>query len=224
MPDWINERDASEAMGVKNDREQQGRDLCQEVRETTPSYTSDRIYTYEDYLKLPDEELYHYEILDGMLIREPAPTTLHQRVSRRIQRLLEDYFWETDPGAEVFNAPIDLTLSDTNVVQPDLVYVPSNSHIVEEKRINGIPQLVVEVISPSTKSKDRIEKADIYRRLGVPHYWIVDPVEQTIEALRLTCVGDYDIISSAEGSGVFTHPDYPGLAIGLESLWGKRPL
>lgn len=129
-----------------------------------------------------------------------------------------------DPQAEVFNSPIDLTLSDTNVVQPDLVYIPGNSHIVEEKRINGVPELVVEVISPSTKSKDRVKKADIYCRIGVPHYWIVDPVEQTIEAFKLAYVGEYALIRSAEGNGSFAHPDYPELVIRLGSLWRKGPL
>ena len=73
------------------------------VRQKEPLYySSDKVYTYSDYLLLPDEECYYYEILDGYLIREPAPTTLHQRVSYRLHRLLDDYFWERDPDGEIF--------------------------------------------------------------------------------------------------------------------------
>ena len=191
--------------------------------EAAHSYSTDKIHTYSDYCQLPEEENYYYEILDGVLIREPAPTKLHQRVSARLQRLLQDYFWERDPEAEIFNAPIDLTLSDTNVVQPDLVYAPDDSD-VDEQRINVIPELVVEIISPSTLKKDRVDKLRIYSRQGVPHYWIVDPLAQTLEAFILSGSRQYVIASSATGAEVFTHPSYPRLTIELEVLWRKGPL
>jgi Uma2 family endonuclease len=195
------------------------------VRQKEPLYySSDKVYTYSDYLLLPDEECYYYEILDGYLIREPAPTTLHQRVSYRLHRLLDDCFWERDPDGEIFCAPVDLTLSDTNVVQPDLVYVPGGSNIVEKQRINGIPHLVVEVISPSTRSKDYARKAQIYARLGVPHYWIIDPEQRTFESFRLAEPGKYSPCGTVKGEQVFTHPDFPGLAIQLDVLWRKGRL
>lgn len=195
------------------------------IREKEPLYySSDKIYTYSDYLLLPDEECCYYEILDGCLIREPAPTKLHQRVSRRIQRILEDYFWQRDPHAEVFDSPIDLILSDTNVVQPDLVYAPEDSDDIDPHGITVIPQLVVEIISPSTGRKDRFEKLGIYSRASVPHYWIVDPEQQTLEAFRLVRPGEYNLCRSAEGNEVFTHPDFPGLAVKLGALWRKGRL
>jgi len=200
-------------------------DSAETICEEEPLYyISDKVYTYSDYLELPDEECYYYEILDGCLIREPAPTKLHQRVSRRIQRILEDYFWQRDPNAEVFDSPIDLILSDTNVVQPDLVYVPGGSNIVEKQRINGIPHLVVEVISPSTRSKDYARKAQIYARLGVPHYWIIDPEQRAFESFRLAKPGKYSPCGTVKREQVFTHPDFPGLAIQLDVLWRKGRL
>ena len=192
------------------------------VREARPAYITDKVYTYEDYLRLPDEEGYNYEILDGMLVKEPAPYVHHQRVSRRLQRLLEDYFALQDPAGEVFDAPIDMTLSDTNVIQPDLVYIPGdNSEIVEEARINGIPYLVVEILSKWTRSKDRVRKRNIYERMGVPHYWIVDPYDETIEAHALQS-GLYILRSSGLDVGEFTHPDFPGFSADLAALW-RRP-
>ncbi|NLB74089.1 MAG: helix-turn-helix domain-containing protein [Firmicutes bacterium] len=192
------------------------------VREAKPEYSTDKVYTYEDYLRLPNEEGYHYEILDGMLVKEPAPYVHHQRVSRRLQRLLEDCFTPQDPAGEIFNAPIDMTLSDTNVIQPDLVYIPGeNSEIVEEARINGIPYLVVEILSKWTRSKDRVRKRNIYERMGVPHYWIVDPYDETIEAYALQN-GLYILRSSGLDVGEFTHPDFPGFLVDLAALW-RRP-
>ncbi|NMB11278.1 MAG: Uma2 family endonuclease [Firmicutes bacterium] len=195
------------------------------IHEEEPRYYSaNRVYTYSDYLQLPAEECYYYEILDGTLIKEPAPTKLHQRVSRRLQRILEDYFWQRDPQAEIFNSPIDLVLSETNVIQPDLVYAPEDSDDICEHGITVIPQLIVEVISPSTERKDRFKKLGIYSRAGVSHYWIVDPKQQTLKSFRLVKPGEYVLYRSAEGDEVFTHPDFPGLAIHLDVLWRKGRL
>lgn len=192
------------------------------VQEAKPEYMTDKVYTYEDYLRLPDEEGYHYEILDGMFVKEPTPYVHHQRVSRRLQRLLEDYFTPKDPAGEIFNAPIDMTLSDTNVIQPDLVYIPGeNTEIVEEARINGIPYLVVEILSKWTRSKDRVRKRNIYERMGVPHYWIVGPYDKTIEAYALQN-GLYVLRGSGLDMGEFTHPDFPGFSVDLIALW-RRP-
>jgi len=192
------------------------------VCEARPEYMTDKVYTYGDYLQLPDEEGYHYEVLDGMLVREPAPYVHHQRVSRRLERLLEDYFAEQDPVGEVFDAPIDVTLSDTNVVQPDLVYIPSaRSKIMEEARIDGAPHLVVEILSKWTRSKDRVRKRNIYERAQVPHYWVVDPEDETIEAYALRD-GAYVLRSSGLSEGEFVHPDFPELAFDLAALW-RRP-
>ncbi len=192
------------------------------VCEARPEYMTNKVYTYDDYLQLPDGEGYHYEILDGMLVREPAPYVHHQRVSRRLQRLLEDYFASRDPAGEVFDAPIDVTLSGTNVVQPDLIYIPgARSEIVEEARIDGAPYLVVEVLSKWTRSKDRVMKRNIYERMQVPHYWVVDPEDEAIEAYALRD-GAYVMRSSGLGEGEFVHPDFPGFAFDLAALW-KRP-
>lgn len=191
---------------------------CAEEREA--KVESERVYTYADYLQLPEDDGYQYEVLDGMLVREPSPTPHHQRVSRRLQRALEDYFWERDPAGEVFDAPIDVTLSDTCVLQPDLAYVPGGSEIVEERRLNGAPLLAVEIVSPSSASRDRVTKQRIYARAGVKHYWIVDPQAETIEAFAWD-EGRYVVRSTAAGSETFTHPDFPGLEIDLQKLWSR---
>lgn len=120
----------------------------------------------------------------------------------------------------MFNAPIDLTLSEIDVIQPDLVYVSGYRQIVEETRLNGIPELIVEIISPSSERRDRITKLRIYQNAGVPHYWIVDPEAKTIEPYALKD-GVYALRSCAADGETFSYPDFPELTIDLGLLWMK---
>ena len=120
----------------------------------------------EDYAGIPPDRN-RYDIIDGNLFVTPAPSPVHQRVSRRLQRMLEDYFHARGLG-EVFNAPIDLILTPHDVVQPDLVVATAGQ--VSARGIEGAPLLVVEILSPSTASQDRTVKAQRYAALGAVHY------------------------------------------------------
>ena len=127
--------------------------------------TLKRRLDYEDYAGIPPDRN-RYEIIDGQLFVTPAPSPIHQRVSRRLQRTLEDYFHGRGLG-EVFNAPIDLILTFHDVVQPDLVVATPAQ--VSARGIEGVPLLVVEILSPSTAKQDRTVKAKLYAALGVVH-------------------------------------------------------
>ncbi len=178
-----------------------------------------KIYTYQDYLKLPEEPGYRFEVLEGMLIKEPSPNVIHQRVSRRLHRILEDYFWEFNPDGEVLCAPLDVTLGDFTVVQPDLIYLSGeNNDIVKEVRIDGAPTLVVEIISPSSGRKDRLQKRGIYQKNMIPHYWLVDPEQRTLECFTLRD-GVYALIAAGMDEEEIAHPEFPGLSIPLKILW-----
>jgi len=175
--------------------------------------------TYQDYLLLPEEAGYRFEILNGTLIREPSPNVIHQRVSRRLQRILEDYFLEVDSEGEIFNAPLDVTFHDITVVQPDLFYVSGNQKvIVKNTRIDGPPTLIVEILSPSTSRKDRLQKLRIYQEVQVQHYWLVNPEEKTLECFSLQD-GVYAIIATGMDEDVVSHPAFTGLSIPLKALW-----
>ncbi|MGH7318952.1 MAG: Uma2 family endonuclease [Candidatus Rokuibacteriota bacterium] len=177
--------------------------------------TLKRKLDYDDYAGIPPDRS-RYEILDGDLFVTPAPSPFHQRASRRLQRHLEDYFHP--PGrAEVFNAPIDVILSLHDVVQPDLVVVADPAQ-VSRRGIEGAPLLVIEVLSPSTANQDRTVKARRYAALGIVHYWMMDSEARRIECYRLAGA-EYALLVQAEGDGVLTHPDFPGLAITLAELW-----
>ena len=153
-------------------------------REDSAACRGKKKLVYEDYARVPEEPGYRYELIDGELVREPTPAFHHQRISRRLQRLLEDYFWEVDPGGELFDAPLDLALGRYTVVQPDLLYLPG-SRPARRMPIDVLPELVIEVLSPLTSCKDRVTKLNQYQASGIPHYWIVDPGECIIEAYQL---------------------------------------
>jgi Uma2 family endonuclease len=177
--------------------------------------------TYQDYLDIPEEPGYRFEILDGILIKEPSPSVMHQRASRKLQRILEDYFEEVDPEGEVFDAPLDVTPLDFNVVQPDLFYVSGEQKlIVKEARIDGQPALVVEIMSPSSARKDRLQKMRIYQKAQVQHYWLLDPQEKTLECFAWRD-GVYALVASGMDEDIMEHPNFAGLSIALKSLWSK---
>lgn len=170
---------------------------------------------YSDYAQIPSDGK-RYELLEGNLQVTPAPSPLHQRVSKRLQRMLEDYFEETGRG-EVFNAPIDVILTNQDVVQPDIVLV-LNPEQVSKRGIEGAPFLLVEVLSPSTQNYDRTSKAQRYATLGVSHFWIVDPEAHQIECYR-AAAGTFELVVQAEKSATLIHPDWPDLHLPLATLW-----
>lgn len=176
-------------------------------------------YTYQDYLKMPDEPGYRYEILDGDLVKEPSPGVVHQAVSINLLRILLDYFQTADPGGKLFHAPLDVTLGDRTVVQPDILFISSDQlDIVKQARIEGAPLLAVEIISPSTREKDYFRKLQIYQHAGVRHYWLIDPQEQTFQAYCLDH-GPFKLVCSGSSNEVLDLKYFPGLEIPLADLW-----
>src|SRR5712692_1844860 len=117
-------------------------------------------YTYDDYVLLPEDR--RYEILDGDLFMTPAPTPYHQLVSRRIEFLLDAHVRRNELG-EVLDAPCDVVLSPNDIVQPDILFIAAaRLSIMGEKFITAAPDLVVEILSPSTAERDQILKTKIY--------------------------------------------------------------
>jgi len=171
--------------------------------------------TYDDYVRFPDDGLRH-ELIDGEHYVSPSPIPLHQRVSRRLQRKLEDYFEPLRLG-EVFNAPVDVILTNHDVVVPDLVVVAKASQI-SAKAVEGAPLLVVEILSPSSVRRDRRLKFDRYAVLGIVHYWIVDPTAHVIDCYRLK-EPRYEPVVRVSGDELLAHPDFPELAIRAGDLW-----
>ena len=142
-----------------------------------------RKFTYADYLIAPDDA--RYELLDGELIMSPSPNIPHQDSLFDLGVDLKLLTRRTRIG-RVFIAPVDVVLSDTDVVQPDLVFVSrERSHIITVRNIRGAPDLVVEILSPSTAERDRIFKRSLYAIHGVKEYWMVDTELRLIHQLLL---------------------------------------
>jgi Uma2 family endonuclease len=140
-------------------------------------------FTYRDYCLLPEDK--RYELMDGELYMAPAPGTSHQTAVRNLGTLLWNYVRQNRLG-QVHFAPYDVILSDEDVVQPDVLFVSQERRsIISERGCEGPPDLVVEVLSPSTAQRDRELKRKVYARYGVREYWLVDPETQTVEVLAL---------------------------------------
>lgn len=150
------------------------------LREASREYTPRRVMlTYEDYCRMPSGN--RYELVEGDIRMTPSPSVFHQRISRRIEKVLLEWVERHELG-EVLHAPIDVVLSEHNVVQPDILYVARERlGIIKEANIQGAPDLVVEILSPSDAEWDRVTKRRVYARFGVREFWIVGPESRNIE-------------------------------------------
>jgi len=140
-------------------------------------------FTYTDYLQLPEDK--RYELIEGEFSMVPSPNYLHQVISKRLFRALDDYVRNLELG-EVLYAPLDIILSEENVLQPDILFISKErAAIIIDKNIHGAPDLVIEILSPSTMEKDRGLKQKLYAKFGVREYWLVDPDKKIIEVMTL---------------------------------------
>lgn len=173
--------------------------------------------TYDDFCLLPDDGK-RYEIIDGELLVTPSPRIRHQMIVTRLSRYLLE-FVENNGLGQVFVAPLDVVLSDYDVVEPDLLYVSKEraSALAEGKNVQGSPDLVIEVLSETTENRDRTIKLKLYARSGVREYWIIAPEGPTAEIYRRTTQG-LELVSKLASTGVLTSPLFPGFSLPLNKL------
>ena len=177
-------------------------------------------FTYEDYQHTPEDQ--HYELLDGELIMAPAPTLGHQRIDTKLGWRLAQFVEERDLG-EVFFAPCDVVLSNADVVQPDLLFVShQRAHLLlGGANVLGAPDLVVEILSPSTAGRDRTLKRTLYAKHGVQEYWLVDPDARTVTVLRLDA-GAFEVAALYGEGQTMTSPTLAGFTADLNEIFGPR--
>ena len=138
-------------------------------------------FTYEDYLQLPEDK--RYELMEGEFYMVPSPGWSHQTISKKLFRILDNHVTRHMLG-EVCFAPLDVVLSNEDVVQPDILFISNErSDIITEKNVRGAPDLVIEILSASTAERDKGLKRKIYAKYGVREYWIADPETNSIEVL-----------------------------------------
>ncbi len=169
-------------------------------------------YRRADYAVLPDEP--RCELIHGRFYLSPSPIPLHQFLVTRLWRLLDDVSERT--GGLTLVAPMDVHLAEHSVLQPDILYISRQNLGIIHKWIEGPPDLVVEVLSRSTASRDQVHKLQIYGESGVPEYWIVDPRRRHITFLVLRD-GAYAV--QAPEAEVWASPVRPEVELDIAALW-----
>ena len=174
--------------------------------------------TYEDYRDTPEDA--RYELIDGELILAAAPRTTHQGLQRRIGWRMAQLADENDLG-EVFFSSTDVVLSETDVVQPDLIFISKErARIIAEEAVFGAPDLIIEILSPSTVARDMGYKRDLYERHGVKEYWMADVDSVWIRVLRLNAAGFFEVVGTYGEGYEFTSTVLTGFTVNVSDVSG----
>ena len=169
-------------------------------------------------LERAPEDGRRYELYDGEVYVVPAPIPRHQVVQHTVAEALRGLCRQH--GGFAVGSPIDIVFSEYDVLQPDVVFFrPERAHLVDlDRAIRHAPDLCIEILSPSTEATDRGRKMQMFARYGVPEYWIVDPVQEVIEVLRLEA-GSYVLVQRAAGDAAVESAVVPGAALRAGSLF-----
>ncbi|RLC66448.1 MAG: Uma2 family endonuclease [Chloroflexi bacterium] len=175
-------------------------------------------WTYADYLRLPDDG-WQYEVIYGRLLMNPAPSPTHQRIISELLTAIK-IFLRQHPVGEVFPAPTDVVIpGKAEPVQPDLVFVAAERmDIVTQRAIEGVPDLTVEVLSPTNWLDDRRTKFALYAEIGVREYWIVDPDQRTVEVFSLQ-EGRYALVDRYGSDDTLRSDILPGFEVAVASFF-----
>ena len=155
------------------------------VLTTSLPATSIDLLTYDDYKTFPDNDGIRKEIIEGELYMTPAPSLKHQTILGKLHIVIHNFVDNKNLG-KIFLAPCDVVFSNINVMQPDLIFIAKKSYLIlTDLNIQGAPDLLIEILSPSTKENDQIYKKQVYEKFGVKEYWIIDPVGESVEIWSL---------------------------------------
>jgi Uma2 family endonuclease len=183
--------------------------------------TTGRKLSYEEFQELPRDGSKRFELIEGEVFMTPSPNTKHQRVVGRLFRTLSDFVEKNDLG-EVFIAPYDIVFSTWTALEPDLLFIrKERASIVTEANVQGTPDLVIEVLSPSNKAYDRQTKLLAYEKGGVPELWYFDPEGRTAEILRLGSEGRYVLAARLSGDDAIVTKILTGLPLTLGEVFAS---
>ena len=158
-----------------------------------------------------------YELYDGEVYEVPSPILLHQIVAGRLHLALSDYVREH--GGIVLFAPLDIVLTEYDVVQPDLLlFTKERQHLLHLEKVTRVPpDLAIEILSPSTAANDRGRKMQLLARHGVREYWLVDPTAVRVEVYQLSGT-QFALASAAAGDEPVQSPLLAGLSLAPADL------
>ncbi len=178
--------------------------------------------TYEEFLELVEGSDQRFELIDGVVYNMASPSFMHQHIIHEVHGAF--YNWFKGKKCVPLTAPFDVTFfkAEDNicVVQPDILVMCDKKSVDKEGKYKGIPTLVVEVLSPSTRSKDMLKKLDLYRQCGVSEYWIIDPPNEHVLVYSL---GNNDILNNRgyrKGADPYVLSEcFEGLQVSMEDLF-----
>jgi Uma2 family endonuclease len=176
--------------------------------------------TYDDFLHFPDDGKRH-EIIDGEHYVTASPNTKHQEVSGRLYLLIGNWL-AAHPIGRLFYAPFDVVFSRFDVVEPDLLYMSNEraAEVLTAANVQGAPELVIEIGSPSTRGRDETIKRRLYERFGVQEYWVVDPELDVVRIYRKAGERfERPVELSREAADTLTTPLLPDLSLSLHALF-----
>lgn len=166
-----------------------------------------------------DDDNFFYEIINGEMIQKSAPAPMHQRISRKLLVTIDKFVTEKKLG-EVFQSPLDVYLDEYNKPQPDIIFISNErKHIITNDGIIGAPDLIIEIISPSSFTRDRIDKKNLYERMGVNEFWLVDAQNAAVEIYTIQN-NRYELYSAATiFEGELKSAFFEGLSINLADIF-----
>lgn len=172
--------------------------------------------TVDDLAKLPEGTL--AELIGGEILMTPSPKRTHQKITGNLYLHLR-LFVDQHALGEVYDAPMDVHLPGGDVVQPDVIFVSTARSEILQDWIRGVPDLLVEIVSPEGVERDRLVKRDLYARNGVKEYWLVDPAARAVEVLRLGASGSYEPAGYFEEKDTLVSPTLAGMALPVQALF-----
>ena len=197
--------------------------IAESPRPSAAPTNGQRKWTYEEIAALPDDHL--RELHDGRSVIMPSPHLRHQKLYRRLIKWIEAWI---DAGGQglLYYQPADLRVDAHRTLIPDLsYYATGDAASVESTNGNYLiaaPDLIVEIVSPSSQNADRFYKFDVYAEIGVRYYWIIDPDAWIFQAFRLDA-GEYRFEVSLSDAGEFRPAVFPGLVLPMAQLFGPHP-
>lgn len=170
-------------------------------------------------MDFPDDDPFIYELIDGILMKKQAPSPAHQQVSSNLHFAIKSFLAHSNIGI-VFYSPIDVFFDNYNNSQPDLIFISKERDFIIDKK-NGImdaPDLIIEIISPSSVKIDRITKKALYEKFGVKEYWLVDPLNMSVEIYSLAD-NQYLLHQITQSGELLTSPVLKGFELLIDNLF-----
>lgn len=185
------------------------------------SRTGPRRWTFAELVAELPETNQPTELWDGELLKSPSPSFFHQKLVDRFHDLLKAWVRRHKLGDTVA-APMDMVLTPTQSVQPDVMFIANERLGIIGERVGGAADLVVEVLSPGSRRRDRLDKRDLYEQHGVQEYWLIDPEARTVEALRLER-GEYQLVGRWRPGETAVSNLLKGFEVPVGELFGETP-